>query len=131
MLTLEERHRVIDRLDENHIRDLARKARVHLRNRNTVELCYQPGDATWYPLILTHRDDVIGAPGGGGAGEANSYLSTTGEVVIVVLANQGTATWYQPGLDDPYWVAGKLIDNNASATAIGCLLEQIFGFSGD
>ena len=60
------REYVLGRLDREHIADLADQAQSCLRELGrAVELCYMPGDATWYSITIAPMWHVIGAPGGG------------------------------------------------------------------
>lgn len=124
-LTDEEYAYVIGRLDRQHILDVAEQARVKLQRGQTVELCYQPGDATWYSLILGRVDNVLGAEGGGTAGMGpTSFIGGEGTYVLV-YAQREAATYFS-GDENWEWVASKVTDNRASTVAIAQLLGEIF-----
>jgi hypothetical protein len=129
-----DREFVLDRLDRDHINDLAEQAKLALFIQNmAIELCYQPGDATWYSLIIAPVRGLAGAPGGGtGDNAAQSYignsprLQETGHhTFIIVYAQRETVAWFKAD-DDFEWIASKLIDLPGSALAIAQLLKAIF-----
>jgi hypothetical protein len=124
-LTDEEHTYVVERLDHDHIRELAEQARVKLDRGQTVECCYQPGDATWYSLILARVDNVLGAEGGGTGGlNPHSFIGGEGTYVLV-YAQREQATYFSAE-ENWEWVASKVTDNRASIVAIGQFLEAVF-----
>lgn len=126
VMTDQDREYVLKNLDREHINEIAWKTRQALAN-GAVEMCYQPGDATWYSLTLTSVPVLVGAGGGGTGGYApSSFIGGVGfGRYLIVYAQREKAVWFEYG-DDLEWVALKLSDNEASALAIAELLKAIF-----
>lgn len=118
----EDRAYVLDRLDQEHIQELAEKIAVSLELGHAIEACYQPGDATWYSLVFG-RCTLLGAAGGGGTGgAATSFIGK--DRVFIAYVQRSTVASFVEG-DDPEWVAMKLTDNRASALAIAQLIRAV------
>lgn len=123
---------VLDRLDKDHVRDLADAARSHWDASTAgFELCYQPGDGTHYALVFTIADDdrqpLIGAPGGGTVGMPPSSglpfpRDRSYTIVYYVQRNRGMLLgrheFVHPGLLD-------LDVGPASTLALAVLLNAI------
>jgi len=124
-MTEEDHAYVVGRLDRDHIETVAAQAREKLQRGQTVECCYQPGDATWYSLILTRVDHVVGAEGGG-SGDYSTQSFIGGESTYVLVYSQREQATYFSGHEDWEWVASKVCDNRAGIVAIGQLLEEVF-----
>ena len=118
----EDRAYVIDRLDREHIEELAEKIALSLELGHAIEACYQPGDATWYSLVFG-RCTLLGAAGGGGTGQAPSSWIGKDRVFIAYTQLSTVASFGEH--DDPEWVAMKLTDNRASALAIAQLIKAV------
>lgn len=122
-MTEEDRAYVIDRLDHEHIGELAEKINLGLDLGHAVEACYQPGDATWYSLVLA-RPFLHGAAGGGEGGAGPRSYIGQGRTFIAYV-QRGTISDFGER-DDPEWVGNKLSpDNNASALAISELIREV------
>lgn len=120
-----DRQYVEAKLDRSQIEELARKAILVLTKGETVELTYQPGDMTWYSIIIAPLWNIVAAPGGGNTtGSAQSYVGGTG-TYIVVYSQKNQAVWVSPG-DDMEWACQKFDTTPASQLAIALLLKEIF-----
>jgi hypothetical protein len=120
----EDRAYVLDRLDREHIEELAEKIALSLELGHAIEACYQPGDATWYSLVFG-RCTVLGAAGGGGdypLSPPSSYIGQ--DRVFIAYVQPGSVASFGKH-DDPEWVAMKLTDNRASALAIAALIKAV------
>lgn len=125
------REYVINRLDHDHIRDLAAAARAELEMGNAVELCYMPGDATWYSITIAVVRATVGAPGGGHSENpttfASSYIGThVGDVYMIAHAQSDKVVFCSA--DESWeWIAQKFDTTAASQLAIAELLFEVFG----
>ena len=122
------REYVLDRLDRDHILALAAQAKSALFDYDkAVELCYQPGDATWYSIIIAPVAGVFGAPGGGSGDDyVRSYIGATKTATyVIVYAQRGQAVWCTRD-DSMEWIASKFDVTEASQLAIAELLHEVF-----
>jgi hypothetical protein len=112
-----------ERLDHEHVLGLAETIKLRFANgAGAVEACYQPGDGTWYALLFA-RPELVGAAGGGTQG--NSPSTQVGRERMFVSYLQ-QSTWASFGeLDDPYWIAGKLTDNEVGIVALAAILKEV------
>lgn len=117
---------VLARLDGDHIAWLAHDAQAALLAGKTIEIAYMPGDATWYSVVITQIDDVIGAPGGGHVADDRLRQSYYGGIgtYIVVYSQRNQAHPYTPG-DDVEWLAQKFDTTEASQLALAELLKAV------
>ena len=129
------REYVLNRLDREHIGELADQAQTCLRSTGrAVELCYMPGDATWYSIVIAPVWHVIGAPGGGhlkGLGEGGdldvSYIGVNGSLnVFVIFHAQSGSTVFCSDQEDWEWIAQKFETTEGSQLAIAELLKAVF-----
>lgn len=121
------RQYVLGRLDREHITTLAERGKAVLATGQAVELCYQPGDATWYSLIIAPVSQLRGAGGGGTSGfMPTSYIGVHNEdAYVIVYAQREEAHWCCPE-DDMEWLASKFDVSEASQLAIAELLKAVF-----
>lgn len=122
------RQYVLDRLDRDHIEALAEQAKVALFvHDKAIELCYQPGDATWYSIIIAPISGVFGAPGGGsGENPVRSYIGATKTATYAVVYSQREQVAFCDPEDDMEWIAQKFDVTEASQLAIAELLKAVF-----
>jgi hypothetical protein len=126
------REYVLGRLDREHIADLADQAQSCLRELGrAVELCYMPGDATWYSLTIAPVWHVVGAPGGGHSDSANSfdtsYIGVHDKRNIFLIAHgQSGQVVFCSDQEDWEWIAQKFDTTEASQLAIAELLKAVF-----
>jgi hypothetical protein len=123
-LTDPEREYVVNRLDRDHVVQVAAGVLRELGNGRAVEACYQPGDGTSYALMFVPMGAVVGGNGGGTAGYAPSRWFNGG--TLIVYGQRGSAFDAYSGCDAEY-VASELTDNPASALAIAVLLREVLG----
>lgn len=126
------REYVLGRLDREHITELADQAQSCLRELGrAVELCYMPGDATWYSITIAPMWHVIGAPGGGHREDADaldqSYIGIHGSQNIFLIAHaQSGQVVFCSDQEDWEWIAQKFDTTEASQLAIAELLKAVF-----
>lgn len=125
------REYVLGRLDRSHITDLAQEAKAILSGRDeAVELCYMPGDATWYSLVITPVLHVVGAAGGGHVEKYTfdqSYIGVHGPMnVFVIFHAQSETAVFCSDQEDWEWVATRFPTSEASQLAIAELLKEVF-----
>ena len=127
------REYVLNRLDREHIASLADQAQSCLRELGrAVELCYMPGDATWYSITIAPMWHVVGAEGGGHAaghdGWDASYVGIHGDQNIFLIAHAQTEhVVFCSDQEDWEWIAQKFPTTEASQLAIAELLKAVFG----
>ena len=117
---------VLSRLDKEHVQVCARRAASALEAEGRVEVCYQPGDGTWYALFIATAPVLVGAAGGGTADQSpRTYM---GDATFLVASLQlGTCVWFDALTTDFEWMAQhKLGYGQASAIAVGALLDELF-----
>jgi hypothetical protein len=126
------REYVLGRLDREHIADLADQAQSCLRELGrAVELCYMPGDATWYSITIAPVWHVVGASGGGHIDSSNSYdqsfvgVHDSRNIFLIVHAQTGGAVFCSDQ-EDWEWIAQKFDSTPASQLAIAELLKAVF-----
>lgn len=126
------REYVLGRLDRGHIRELADQAQSCLRELGRpVELCYMPGDATWYSITIAPMWHVIGAPGGGHSDTTDavdqSYIGIHGSrnIFLIAYAQTGQVVFCSDQ-EDWEWIAQKFDSTPASQLAIAELLKAVF-----
>lgn len=121
-LTAEDRKYVLQRLDRDHIADVAARVRAQLNSGSAVEACYQPGDGTWYALFFVPLGELAGGNGGGTSDNAPHHLFH-GSTLLVVYGQKGTVVDIYPNCDLEER-ASKLTEQ-ASALAIAELLKAV------
>lgn len=127
------REYVLGRLDREHIAELADQAQSCLHELGqAVELCYMPGDATWYSITIAPMWHVIGAPGGGhrtdSTDEDQSYVGINSPQNIFLIAHaQSGQVVFCSDQEDWEWIAQKFDTTEASQLAIAELLKAVFG----
>jgi len=126
------REYVLNRLDREHIDELADQAQSCLRELGrAVELCYMPGDATWYSITIAPMWHVIGASGGGHRADAvdvdQSYVGIHDSRNIFLIAHAQTDhVVFCSDQEDWEWIAQKFPTTEASQLAIAELLKAVF-----
>lgn len=126
------REYVLGRLDREHIAELADQAQSCLRELGqAVELCYMPGDATWYSITITPVWHVVGASGGGhsatDADVAQSYIGLHDNLKVFLIAHAQTEkAVFCTDQEDWEWIAQKFPTTEASQLAIAELLKAVF-----
>jgi hypothetical protein len=128
------REYVLGRLDREHIAELADQAQSCLRELGrAVELCYMPGDATWYSITIAPVWHVVGAPGGGhrsndGAYDdvEQSYYGVRDRKVFMIAYAQKNEVVFCSDDEDWEWIAQKFDSTPASQLAIAELLKAVF-----
>jgi hypothetical protein len=127
------REYVLGRLDREHIADLADQAQSCLRELGrAVELCYMPGDATWYSITIAPMWHVIGAQGGGHSPDSSgmidqSYVGIHDNRNIFLIAHAQTReVVFCSDQEDWEWIAQKFDTTEASQLAIAELLKAVF-----
>lgn len=126
------REYVLGRLDREHIAELADQAQSCLRELGrAVELCYMPGDATWYSITIAPVWHVIGAPGGGHREDGDrldqSYVGVhdSRNIFMIAYAQSGGVVFCSDQ-EDWEWIAQKFDSTPASQLAIAELLKAVF-----
>ncbi len=126
------REYILGRLDRGHIRELADQASSSLFELgHAIELCYMPGDATWYSLTIAPVWHTVGAPGGGHHDMSNvdqSYIGVhDSRNVFLIAYAQIDQVVFCSDEEDWEWIAAKFDKSTpASQLAIAELLKAVF-----
>lgn len=126
------REYVLGRLDREHIAELADQAQSCLRVLGrAVELCYMPGDGTWYSITIAPMWHVIGAPGGGHLEDA-TFLDQSfvgihdSRNTFMIAYGQSGEVVFCSDQENWEWIAQKFNSTPASQLAIAELLKAVF-----